>query len=211
MKTMSHYLVLAGGLSIVAGVATLTFADLAEGQGKRPSTPVTVVNSPAEPVPVVQKGASVVEGQVEAQQAGPWTVGVNNLPAVQNVNVLNDALRVIGTAPPLARGGGNFLLERYGEGVFFDLPPGIVLTDVSVSVDNMRLVPGAVCTDARVNIVENRGTNLHVYFVPRATSDRLHLQSGLQPSSPADALQIYVTVWEDAYCVGHVMWTGYLP
>ena len=47
------------------------------------SAPVTVVNSPQEPVPVALQGTGSVAGTVNALQSGPWTVGVSSLPAVQ--------------------------------------------------------------------------------------------------------------------------------
>lgn len=47
------------------------------------SAPVTVVNSPEEPVPVALQGTGSIAGTVNALQSGPWTVGVSSLPAVQ--------------------------------------------------------------------------------------------------------------------------------
>lgn len=212
MKAVSHYLLIAGGLSLVTVVATLTLADLAEGQGNRPSTPVVVLNTPGQPVPIVAQGPATVEGTVAASQSGPWTVGVDNLPAVQNVNVLNDTLRVVGSTRTLVRGGGWFRLERSGEAAIFEVPSGVVLTDLAVSVSPARNVPGPVCTDARVTVSENGWFGpVHSFFVPRGSHDRMHLQSGWQTSSPGFAMQLAVLVYEDVHCDGWLMWSGYQP
>jgi hypothetical protein len=43
---------------------------------------VLVVNTPAEPVPTLAQGTTTVNGVVQAQQSGGWTVGLAGTPTV---------------------------------------------------------------------------------------------------------------------------------
>jgi len=55
----------------------------ASGQQRQGSAPVTVVNDPSNPVPTVVTGTTNISGDVNAKQAGSWTVNVGNIPAVE--------------------------------------------------------------------------------------------------------------------------------
>ena len=55
----------------------------ASGQQTKGSAPVTVVNDPGNPVPTVITGTTSVSGDVNARQAGSWTVNIGNIPSVE--------------------------------------------------------------------------------------------------------------------------------
>jgi hypothetical protein len=213
MKNVTRYLMLAGGLSLVTGIATLTLADLAEGQGNRPSTPVVVLNTPDQPVPVVPAGASTidgtvsVEGHVAASQSGPWTVGVNNLPAVQNVNVLNDTLRVVSGRQTLAYGTtGRWLLSGFPQSLSLRVPAGTVLTDVMVGFSGplcrFRLVQSedwSSAGDTLVDLALINSLELHT----------IHLGSGILSDGN---LHLHMISFDlEGTCSGTMTWTGYQP
>jgi hypothetical protein len=213
MQTVSRYLMLAGGLTLLTGVATLTLTDLAEGQGNRPSTPVVVLNTTDQPVPVVPAGASTidgvvsVEGHVAASQSGPWTVGVNNLPAVQNVNVLNDTLRVVSGTPTLAYGTtGRLFFGGFPQGASLRVPAGTVLTDI------MLVQTGPQC---RFRLVQSEDwssaedTLVDLALVDSLELHTIHLGSGILSDGN---LHLHMISWDlEGTCSGTMTWTGYQP
>ncbi|HET9361017.1 MAG TPA: hypothetical protein VFO58_14810 [Vicinamibacterales bacterium] len=80
MRVTTRFAVVVMLMAIVGFTLSIVVPSPARGAG---SAPVTVVNTPAEPVPVALQGTGSVAGTVNALQSGPWTVGVSSLPAVQ--------------------------------------------------------------------------------------------------------------------------------
>jgi hypothetical protein len=56
--------------------------------------PVIVVNTPSQPVPVTGIVTGTVTGTVQAQQSGPWTVGISGTPTVQVASSLTNPVFV---------------------------------------------------------------------------------------------------------------------
>jgi hypothetical protein len=73
-----------GTQAIVAATAMLLSTVTLGASQDPPSAPVTVVNTPANPVPVRLQGTGTISGSVNAVQSGSWSVGVTNTVAVKN-------------------------------------------------------------------------------------------------------------------------------
>jgi hypothetical protein len=69
------------GMELVAAVVALTLLSGSPALAAPPDKDVTVVNTPANPVPVTGSvevtGATTVSGDVNSVQSGPWTVGID--------------------------------------------------------------------------------------------------------------------------------------
>ena len=69
------------GMGLVTAVVALTLLSGSPVLAAPPDKDVTVVNTPANPVPVIgtvtTTGTSTVSGTVNAAQSGPWTVGID--------------------------------------------------------------------------------------------------------------------------------------
>ena len=83
MKKITRIILAGLGLSLVTFV--LAFFNSRPTSGQLPPTvvPVRVTNTP---LPVQGNVNASVAGSVNASQNGAWNVGVNNLPAIQNVS-----------------------------------------------------------------------------------------------------------------------------
>jgi len=68
--------------TIVAAVVALGMFSFGMGvtEAAVVGVPVTVVNGPSQPVPVVSQGTTSVSGAVAATQSGPWAVSVASMP-----------------------------------------------------------------------------------------------------------------------------------
>ena len=101
-----------------------------------PTQPVLVVNAANAPVPVAVHGSHGVSviGPVDAQQSGPWTVG---LTAGATVTVANTA-----GAPVLVRDVDDLRepFQAYSGLVLFEPIPNIHSADLGVVPDGKRLV-----------------------------------------------------------------------
>jgi hypothetical protein len=105
MKQFRKLLVLALGFGAMFAAIALVSSGPATAQ--KPSTPVTVVNTTAEPVPTSAQGTTAVAGTVNAVQSGAWNVGITGTPSVNisnapNVNAQNLPLTNNGGTPNAA-------------------------------------------------------------------------------------------------------------
>ena len=69
------------GMGLFTAIVALTFLSGSPVPAAPPDKDVTVVNTPANPVPVIgtvtTTGTSTVSGTVNAAQSGPWAVGID--------------------------------------------------------------------------------------------------------------------------------------
>jgi hypothetical protein len=83
METLKRTLVAASSIAVL--VAALTLIQPKTILGEAPKE-MKVVNTSAEPIPTNVLGtvavSGAVSGTVQAQQSGPWSVGINNSPLV---------------------------------------------------------------------------------------------------------------------------------
>ena len=96
MRFTTRFAVVVMLMAIVGFTLSIVVPSPARGAG---SAPVTVVNTPAEPVPVALQGTGSVAGTVNALQSGSWTVGVSSLPALQLATGTTFNLNSSPTAP----------------------------------------------------------------------------------------------------------------
>jgi hypothetical protein len=96
MRFTTRFAVVVMLMAIVGFTLSIVVPSPARGAG---SAPVTVVNTPAEPVPVALQGTGSVAGTVHAVQSGPWSVGVSRLPAGQLATGTTCILNNSPTAP----------------------------------------------------------------------------------------------------------------
>ncbi|MCA1623272.1 MAG: hypothetical protein LC768_07575 [Acidobacteria bacterium] len=86
MKKLKHYLTASIGLILFVSVIALSLPQTGHSNVATDKD-VRVINTPAEPVPVVAQGTTNVAVQntptVKAQQNGAWNVGLTGTPTVQ--------------------------------------------------------------------------------------------------------------------------------
>ena len=122
-------------------IAALGVATTANAQAPNPrpgaTTPVQVMNTTSNPVPVTLQGTGSISGTVNAVQSGSWNVGVNGLVTVKNADEQGrnpfSALHNpnAATADCIAEGGG--FQDCTYTGGFPTVPAGkrLVITDLS--------------------------------------------------------------------------------
>jgi hypothetical protein len=81
---LKDYLVVAGGVLVIAASLSLVNVNPVGGAG---SAPVTVVNPSSDPVRVTVQGIGTVTGTVAATQSGAWNVGITNTAAIRMANI----------------------------------------------------------------------------------------------------------------------------
>lgn len=86
MKKLKHYLTASIGLILFVSVIALSLPQTGHSNIASDKD-VRVINTPAEPIPVVAQGTTNVAVQnvptVNAQQSGAWNVGITGTPTVQ--------------------------------------------------------------------------------------------------------------------------------
>jgi len=162
--------------------------------------PVTVVNFP-NPQHVT---GTVDVGNVSETLKVRGTVNVANLPAVQHVQVDNEALDVRVHAPELVFDADFFVLRGFSSKVS-DVPDGVVLTDLVVTGDDLNL---GICRARFSSFREISSPALASMDIPRSgTPLSLHLQSGLE--SHGNLFVQLASLDMDARCDGRFLWTGF--
>jgi len=137
-----------------------------------------IVNTSDNPVPVVQQGSTNISGEVTAKQGGEWNVGIS--PLANTVNVAN-----LPSATTLRYGHGVIYPPNTGYPRFYEIPVGVVVTDV--------LASGVFCDPTCMFYLYalppgddfsglNNLTALGV-FVAGVESHELHFTSGLRSTN----------------------------
>jgi hypothetical protein len=112
---------------VVMVLGVLAIAASAVAAGPPDGLNVTVINTPANPVPVT--GSTTVSGNVAATQAGSWSVGID--PARNQVQVLSSPsspIHVVSDqAAPLDPFSASYGLTTSGATPFIDVPTGKLL------------------------------------------------------------------------------------
>ncbi len=157
--------------------------------------PVVTIGAPL-PLPIT--GSTTVSG----------TVSVGNLPAVQNVNVVNPGLPVTLARTPV-HGGQYFEITQPNAPPFIDavtltVPAGVVLTDAHASFS----IPENVANAA--SLIVRDGSDYFVYQIVNNTtfSAGVDLQTGIVSDGN---LVVELSCYNIAgnHCQGALMWSGY--
>jgi hypothetical protein len=82
MQTLRNKLIAMAALGVLAVIGSLM--NSRQATAEQGSAPVTVVNTPANPVPVA--GSTTVSGSVAATQSGAWNVGITGTPSINIAN-----------------------------------------------------------------------------------------------------------------------------
>jgi hypothetical protein len=116
------------------------------------SLPVTVVNTPSQPVPTAAQGTTAVTGNVgitgtpnvniansptvQAQQSGPWTVGISGTPNVQVVSSLSNPVFVRDVNDAAQPFRAELFARFPASSVTFTVPTGkrLVVEDLSAEI-----------------------------------------------------------------------------
>jgi hypothetical protein len=108
-----------------------------------PTIPVVVTNTLTEPVPVKVTGNVGVGGPVQAQQSGPWTVGISGTPTVQVASAL--------TNPVFVRDVNDAVQPFQTHGPF-NVPAGkrLVIEDLSATAHGVGVTGGSFNVGTRV-------------------------------------------------------------
>jgi hypothetical protein len=116
MNKPRNHLFASAGLVILVNFFVLI--GTRQGHTENPAN-VKVINTTSEPVPVTGNitlgGTSAVSGTVQAQQSGPWNVGINGIPTVK-IDPVNNTVRVSANPTILVFDSGNVTLPSDGFG-----------------------------------------------------------------------------------------------
>jgi hypothetical protein len=97
------------------------------GQGNPVGREVLVTNTAAQPVPTAAQGTTAVAGTIQAQQNGPWNVGLAGTPTVLLGNTASSPIPVFEMGRPALEAFQQFFMfdiDNLGNQQRFDIPAG---------------------------------------------------------------------------------------
>ena len=118
MKQIKRALITCGCLLTLFGVIAVSTPGISYGYGggtPGPEKSVLVINTAAEPVPVV---GTIAGGTVQAQQSGAWNVGINGSPTFLVGNAESAPLPTRDVDNPARQPFQRFLVGALNEGEF---------------------------------------------------------------------------------------------